>query len=186
MQTPQTGSGGALAVAVETVTGLAKRIRSKLRPPSNRCHFVGRFILIGSLRCPAYYTIKPFKRNLNVANPLMTEEYIDCMDVPSRMLNGSSLSESSIVLIGLLFGSVGLVFRDSFGIASLFGSIGIGLIVAGTVYIAVEGSELVRLSIAFAALVALPLLLYRGIVQLIGGFLILIVLSSALYSRVSP
>jgi len=101
--------------------------------------------------------------------------------------NGSTarLSESSIVLIGLLLAIVGLTFRDSFGITSLLTALGIGLVVAGTVYIAVEGSELVRLSLAFISLVALPLLSYDSVVRWIGGILIGVVIVGASYSRIA-
>lgn len=94
-------------------------------------------------------------------------------------------SESSIVLIGLLFAIVGLAFRDSAGITALLAAVGIGLVIAGTVYIAVEGAELVRLSLAFIALVALPLLAYGGVVQLLGGLMMGVVAAGAVYSRVS-
>lgn len=107
------------------------------------------------------------------------------MDAPVRNWNTPTLSESSIVLIGLLVAITGLTFRDSFGIASLLVAIGIGLSIAGTVYIAVEGSEGVRLSMSFVALVALPLLFYGGVVQWIGGLMIGTVVVGALYSRVT-
>jgi len=57
--------------------------------------------------------------------------------------------------------------------------------IAGTVYIAVEASEVVRLSLVFISLVAMPLLAYGGIVQWIGGLMIGTVVCGALYSRVS-
>lgn len=95
------------------------------------------------------------------------------------------LPESSIVLIGLLFTIVGLTFRDTFGFTSLLAAVGLGLIVAGTVYIAVEGPEFVRLSLVFISLVALPLLSYGGVVRWIGGSMIGAVLIGALYTRLS-
>ena len=107
------------------------------------------------------------------------------MDSLQQNWNTPTLSESSIVLIGLLFAIVGLTFRDSVGITSLLAAVGIGLAIAGTVYIAVEGPELLRLSLAFVALVALPLLSYGGVVQWIGGLLIVIVAGGAVYSRSS-
>ena len=57
--------------------------------------------------------------------------------------------------------------------------------IAGTVYIAVEGTEVVRLSLAFVALAALPLFAYGGIVQWVGALLTGTVVAGALYSRVS-
>lgn len=96
-----------------------------------------------------------------------------------------TFSESSIVLFGLLFAIVGLVFRDSLGFTRLLAAIGVGLVVAGTVYIAVEGSELFRLSVAFISLVALPLLSYGSVVRWIGGAMIGAVIIGASYSRIS-
>lgn len=107
------------------------------------------------------------------------------MDALQKKLNTPTLPESSVVLIGLLLAIVGLSFRDTFGITSIFAAVGIGLVVAGTVYIAVEGSELIRLSMAFVALVALPLLSYGSIVRWTGGLMIGLVVVGALYSRVS-
>ena len=68
------------------------------------------------------------------------------MDALQQNSSTPTLPESRIVLIGLLFAIVGLTFRDSFGFTSLLAALGIGLVTAGTVYIAVEGAELVRLS----------------------------------------
>lgn len=120
-----------------------------------------------------------------VENSLLTGTNIGLMDALHRNWNTPTLSESSVVLIGLLFAIAGLTFRDSFGISFLLAAMGIGLVVAGTVYIAVEGSEIVSLSLALVALVALPLLSYGGFVQWIGGLLLVIVIIGALYSRVS-
>lgn len=102
-----------------------------------------------------------------------------------KPLNTPTLPESGIVLIGLLLAIVGLTFRDTAGIMSLLAAVGIGLMIAGTVYIAVEASEVVRLSLVFIALVAMPLLAYGGIVRWIGGLMIGTVVCGALYSRVS-
>lgn len=107
------------------------------------------------------------------------------MDALQKNWNTPTLPESSIVLIGLLLAIVGLTFQDTFGISSLLAAMGIGLVIAGTVYITVEGSELVRLSLVFIALVALPLFAYGGIIQLIGGLMIGIVVVGAVYSQVS-
>ena len=107
------------------------------------------------------------------------------MDALQKNWNTPSLSESSVLLIGILLTIVGLTFRDTAGITSLLAAVGIGLVIAGTVYIAVEGSEVVRLSLVFIALVALPLLAYGGIVRWIGGLMIGTVIVGALYSRIS-
>lgn len=107
------------------------------------------------------------------------------MDALQRNSNTSTLPESSIVLIGLLFAIVGLTFRDSFGFTSILGALGIGLVIAGTVYIAAEGTELLRLSLAFISLVALPLLSYGSVVRWIGGLVIGAVIVSAAYTRLS-
>jgi hypothetical protein len=107
------------------------------------------------------------------------------MDALQRNSNTSTLPESSIVLIGLLFAIVGLTFRDSFGFTSILGALGIGLVIAGTVYIAAEGTELLRLSLAFISLVALPLLSYGSVVRWIGGLMIGAVIVSAVYTRIS-
>jgi len=95
------------------------------------------------------------------------------------------LSEPSIVLIGLVAVIIGLAFRDSLGISTLLAAIGIGLVIAGTVYIAVEGSEVVRFSAVFTALVALPLLFYGGVIQWIGALMVGAVVVGASYSRVA-
>ena len=107
------------------------------------------------------------------------------MDALQKNWNTPSLSESSVLLIGILLTIVGLTFRDTAGITSLLAAVGIGLVIAGTVYIAVEGSDVVRLSLVFIALVALPLLAYGGIVRWIGGLMIGTVIVGALYSRIS-
>jgi hypothetical protein len=107
------------------------------------------------------------------------------MDDLRKSWNTPSLSESSIVLIGLLFAIAGLTLQDPMGVTSLLTAVGIGLVIAGTVYIAVQGSEVVRLSMSFLALVALPLLSYGGVVQWTGGLMIGTVVVGALYSRIS-
>lgn len=107
------------------------------------------------------------------------------MDVLRRNWNTLTLSESGIVLMSLVVAIAGLSFRDPLGISSLLAAMGIGLLVAGTVYISVRGSEIVRVSLAFVALVALPLLSFGGVVQWIGGLMGGIVIVGALYSRVS-
>ena len=107
------------------------------------------------------------------------------MDALQKKRSRATLSESSIVLIGLLFTLVGLAFRDSFGFTSLLAALGIGLVVGGTVYIAVEGSEVVRFSLVFISLVALPLLSYGGVVRWLGGMLIGAVIVGASYSRLA-
>jgi hypothetical protein len=107
------------------------------------------------------------------------------MDALQRNRSSATLSESSIVLVGLLFAIVGLVFRDSFGFTSLLAALGIGLVVGGMVYIAVEGSEVVRFSLVFISLVALPLLSYGGVVRWLGGMLIGAVIVGASYSRIA-
>jgi hypothetical protein len=96
-----------------------------------------------------------------------------------------TLSESRIVLLGLVFAIVGLTFRDSFGFSSLLASLGIGLVILGTVYIAVDGREVVRLLLAFIALVAVPLLAYGSVVRWIGGLMIVAVIGSAFYTRIA-
>lgn len=96
-----------------------------------------------------------------------------------------TLPESSIVLIGLVFTIIGLTFRDSVGGTSLLAALGIGLVIAGTVYIAVEGPKRLRLSLAFIALLALPLFSYGGVIQWVGGLMMAIVIAGAVYSRVS-
>lgn len=106
----------------------------------------------------------------------------------AALLNNSStpsLPESSIVLIGLSFTIVGLTVRDSFGVTPLLAALGIGLVIAGSVYIAVESSEFVRLSSAFISLIALPLLSYGGVVRWIGGTMIGAVIVGASYTRVA-
>ena len=107
------------------------------------------------------------------------------MDALQKNSNTQTLPESSIVLIGLLLAVVGLAFRDSFGITSILAAVGIGLVVAGTVYLAVEGSELLRLSLSFLALVALPRLSYGSIVRVVGGLTCGLVAVGALYTRLS-
>ena len=107
------------------------------------------------------------------------------MDALQQNSSTPTLPESRIVLIGLLFAIVGLTFRDSFGFTSLFAALGVALVIAGTVYIAVEGPELVRLSLAFISLVALPLLSYGSVIRWIGGILIGAVIIGALYTRIS-
>lgn len=107
------------------------------------------------------------------------------MDALQKNSSTPTLPESSIVLIGLLFAIVGLTFRDSFGFTSLLAALGVALVIAGTVYIAVEGPELVRLSLVFISLVALPLLSYGSVIRWIGGILIGAVIIGALYTRIS-
>ena len=107
------------------------------------------------------------------------------MDALQKNSNAPTLPESSIVLTGLLFAIVGLTFRDSFGFTPILAALGIGLVIGGTVYIAVEGTELIRLSLAFISLVALPLLSYGSVVRWIGALLIGAVIASAVYTRIS-
>lgn len=107
------------------------------------------------------------------------------MDALRKSSRTPSLPESSIVLLGITFAIVGLTFRDSFGFSSLLAAIGIGLVIAGTVYIAVEGPEAVRLSLVFISLVALPLLSYGGVVRWIGGSTLGAVIVGASYTRIS-
>jgi len=107
------------------------------------------------------------------------------MDALQKNSSTRSLPESSVVLIGLLFAVIGFTFRDSFGLGSLLAALGIGLVIAGAVYIAVEGSEFVRLSLAFVSLVALPLLSYGSVVRWGGGIMIGAVIGAAFYTRMA-
>lgn len=107
------------------------------------------------------------------------------MDALHKNRSSSSLPESGIVLVGLLFAIVGLTFRDPFGFTSLLAALGIGLVIAGTVYITAEGPEVVRLSLAFVSLVALPLLSYGSFLRWTGGIMIGAVIVGALYTRLS-
>lgn len=95
----------------------------------------------------------------------------------------TTLPESSIVLIGLLFTIFGLTFRDSVGITSLFTALGIGLLIAGTVYVAAKGSEWTRLTLVFVSLVAVQLIAFGGVVRWIGGVMIGTVVTVIAYSR---
>jgi hypothetical protein len=122
---------------------------------------------------------------LHTSNPLRLWFEIRVVDALQKNWKTPTLSESSIVLIGLLLAIVGLAFRDTVGVTSLLVAVGIGLMIAGTVYLAVEGREVLRLSLAFIALLALPLFAYSGIVQWIGGFMTGTVVVGVLYSRVS-
>jgi hypothetical protein len=105
------------------------------------------------------------------------------MEALQKYRSTPTLPESSIVLVGLVFAIVGLIFSDAYGFTSLLAAVGVGLVVAGTVYLAVEGPELVRLSVAFISLVALPLFAYGSIVRWIGAVLIGTVIVGILYTR---
>lgn len=107
------------------------------------------------------------------------------MDALHRNRTSPTLPESSIVLIGLLFAIAGLILRNSLGISPLLVALGIGLVIAGTVYIAVDGAESVRLFLSFISLVAFQLLAYGSIVRWIGGGMIAVVVVAAAYSRLS-
>lgn len=107
------------------------------------------------------------------------------MDSLQKHSSTLSLPESSIVLLGLVFATIGLTFRDSIGFSSLLASLGIGLLIAGTVYIAVDAAEVVRLLLAFVALVAVPLLAYGSVVRWIGGLMIVAVIGGAVYTRIA-
>ena len=107
------------------------------------------------------------------------------MDALQKHRTTPTLPESSIVLVGLACTIVGLAFRDPVGLTTLLVAVGIGLSVGGTVYIAVDGPEIVRLSLAFVSLVALPLLAYGSIVRWTGGLLVGTVAVCALYTRIS-
>lgn len=107
------------------------------------------------------------------------------MDAVQKKRGTTTLSESSVVLIGLFLAVVGLTFRHSIGIASLLIALGIGLLIAGTVYSVAKGSEWTRLTFVFVSLVAVQLVTFRGVVQWIGGVMIGIVLVAISYSRLS-
>jgi hypothetical protein len=79
---------------------------------------------------------------------------------------------------------VGLTLPGFPGVTSLLFALGIGLTIGGTVYLAASGPERYRLSLAFLALVAVPLLGYGGTMQWAGTVLIGAVICGALYSRV--
>lgn len=91
--------------------------------------------------------------------------------------------ESSIVLVGFLFAVVGLLLRDSAGIADILVAFGTALFVAGTAYAAAAGRERFRLSIAFVSLVAVQLLAVGGPVQWGGGIAIGSIVVAIAYSR---
>ena len=105
------------------------------------------------------------------------------MEALQKYRSTPRLLESRIVLIGLVLAIVGLIFRDAVGFTSLLAAVGVGLIVAGTVYLAVEGPELLRLSVAFISLVVLPLFAYGSSVRWIGAVLIGTVSVGVLYTR---
>lgn len=107
------------------------------------------------------------------------------MDSLQRRWDTATFPESSIILIGLVLTAGGILFRDSIGITTLLTAIGIGLLIAGTVYIAARGSELARLTIAFVSLIAVQLVTFGGVVQWIGGAMIGIIIAAITYSRLS-
>lgn len=107
------------------------------------------------------------------------------MEALQKNSSTPTVPESGIVLVGLLFAIVGVTFRDSFGFTALLAALGIGLVIAGTVYIAVEGTELLRLSLVFISLVAVPLLSYGSVIRWIGGIMIGAVIVGAVYTRIS-
>jgi hypothetical protein len=93
-------------------------------------------------------------------------------------------SDARILLVGLLAVGVGLTLPGFPGITSLLLAFGIGLVVGGTVYLAAIGSERYRLSLAFLALVAVPLLGFGGTMQWVAILMIGAVICGALSSRV--
>lgn len=107
------------------------------------------------------------------------------MDNSQKKWSSATLPESSIVFTGLLLTIFGLIFRDPTGITSLLTVLGIGLFIGGLVYIAVEGPELIRLTLAFVSLLALQLVFFGGVVRWIGGIMIGTVIVSTSYSRLS-
>jgi len=106
------------------------------------------------------------------------------MDSLQKNNNTLTLPESTIVLIGLVFTIVGLSFRDSFGFTPILAALGIGLVVSGTVYMAAEGTEMIRLSLVFISLVALPLLAYASVVRWVGATMIGAVIVGTVYTRI--
>lgn len=107
------------------------------------------------------------------------------MDALRRKWGTATLPESSIALVGLALALVGLTLQDSVGVTSLLTAVGIGLLVAGTVYVATEGSQLTRLTIVFVSLVAVQLLAFGGPVRWIGGVTIGAVVVATSYTRLS-
>lgn len=103
---------------------------------------------------------------------------------PTRWF-GITLPESSVVLLGLVLALAGLAFQDSFGFSAILASVGISLVIAGTVYVAAVGPELVRFALVFVSLVAVQLLAISGVTRWIGGIALGCVVVAVAYSRLS-
>lgn len=96
-----------------------------------------------------------------------------------------NLPETSIALIGLLSFFVGISLRDIFGASALLVSFGIAFLIAGTTYVAADGTDLLRYSLSFVALVAVPLVAFSGIVRYLGAAGIAVVTIGLIYSRLA-
>ncbi|MXR51855.1 hypothetical protein GRX03_09585 [Halovenus sp. WSH3] len=107
------------------------------------------------------------------------------MHTDHRNVVGSDGSVSRVVLAGLALVITGLVVADSLGVHFIIVGLGIGVTLSGTVYLATDGSEWLRIANAFVALVGCQLVGFSGVVRGVGGALVGAVVVSVLYSRVS-
>lgn len=91
--------------------------------------------------------------------------------------------ETGVALVGLVLALAGAVARDSLGVSPIVTALGVGLLIAGTTSLAVAGSDRLRYSVAFVALLATPLLAFGGAVRMLGAVGVAVVLGGVAYSR---
>lgn len=93
-----------------------------------------------------------------------------------------ALSESGVAGIGLACILAGFVGTGVPGVARLLVALGVGLTLAGTVYVATDGPTWLRFGLPFVALVAAQLCFFGGVVRWLGAIGVVIVVAGVAYS----
>ena len=73
-----------------------------------------------------------------------------------------------IAVLGVLLAFAGLVLIDTTGLNTLVAGSGVAFVVAGSTYALAAGRTGIRLSLAFLAVFAVPLVFFSGSVQAVG------------------
>jgi len=105
------------------------------------------------------------------------------MENAPRTVIARNRPTSGVILIGLLLVISGLFTQDSLGVNLIVIGLGVALLLAGVSYIATKGKGRLALTNAFVSLVAAQLLAFDSVIRWVGGFAVVIVGMSIVYSR---
>ena len=105
------------------------------------------------------------------------------MNLPLREWTASMSPAATVALVGAMAAMTGIALGDSLGASTSVTAAGIAMMVAGTTYAAAGGPDWLRLGLTIAALVAVQLLAFGGVVRWAGIAGVALVVAGIAYGR---